>query len=68
MSQWEGGRERSRDEAGAVEQLFSGRGRDAVTEPSESQLFEPKTALTIQLHRIKTKPPHGVGWLFAQRI
>jgi len=61
MSQWEGGRERSRDEAGAVEQLFSGRGRDAVTEPSESQLFEAKTALTIQLHRIKTKPPHGVG-------
>jgi hypothetical protein len=61
MSQWDEGRERSRDEYGAVQQLFSGRGSDIVSEPSESQVYDSSTALTIQLHRLKQGKELGVG-------
>ena len=61
MSQWIEGRERSRDEYGAVQQLFSGRGSDVVNEPSESQVYDASTTLTIQLHRLKQEKGLGVG-------
>lgn len=61
MSQWQDGRDRSRDEYGAVQQLFSGRGSDIVNEPSESPVYESSTALTIQLHRLKQGDQLGVG-------
>jgi hypothetical protein len=61
MSQWRDGRERARDEFGAVQQLFSGRGSNLVSEPSESQIYDSSTSVTIQLHRLKYGTELGVG-------
>jgi hypothetical protein len=61
MSQWEEGRERQLDGFGAVEQLFSGHGRDLKNDPAENQIYSEETALSIQLHRIQFGLDLGVG-------
>lgn len=58
MSGWEEGRVRDRDTFGKVVELFSGRSGILL---GEAEVYSKDTALSIQLHRLKSGSGLGVG-------